>query len=485
MPAKIEYIVLKHILTSKPAAIEIISTVEKPEILFSKDLYSFTQLIFNYIRAVREYPTLRVLLDRSPKEIRPHIEASYNATMEVTIDPIEFKHDLSMLKLSFQKLSLLEIRKFIDSQPDVDPEKSLKMIYTVTQQIESVNREALYFQQNADGYVQTYREAFAERKEQLKNNIVPDDRIPLHFTAFDQATNGGLGRNADFLLVMGETGTGKSICCASMGKNIWLNGNKISEVLKTGEMKKGNNVLYVSCEMPYKQVWNRFIGSITEREYFDIDAFRLKDSDLPVLRDTFQFMEKVYPYKYKIMDFYGKPLSANILDQELERFKNEEGFVPDIIIIDYLGLMVENHKSNEADWKQIDTVTKEVRAVLRKRIVSAISPWQVLPMDGAKYTPEHAIGLHRMNRSKGASQHVTHVIQLVSRGATKEGLYSDIDYAILKVRDGFTAMGKMKKKFKCGLMEDDPSVQATQTTFPDIVMETDYASMDKISEMLG
>jgi replicative DNA helicase len=471
--SNIEHNILKHVLTSQKCALDFISSIDQPDKLFSKELWLFNKTVFTYIRSFRAIPTLRVITERVHKDTVNVITEIYNTVMLVQVQESEYAHDLELLKQQYKKRQLYDMKRIL-SDIDGDADNTLKQITNSIKLINAVDQDVICYQQNVKDYIPIYRDNF---KSISSGDPNANQRIPLFFSVFDQATNGGMGVDADLCLVMGETGTGKSFSVMSMGKNVWMGFN----ALDSKEFLKGKNIVHISLEMPYKQVWNRFVAAVTDVDYFHIEKATFNKEELDKMKRGFSFIER-YPYQYRIVDFYGQELSSDKLDQILDDIEQE--FKPDLIIVDYLALMRENVKQTTADWERLDIITREFRALLRKRKISAISPWQMLPLDSSKYTPEHSIGLHRMNRNKGTAQHVTHVIQLVSRGPTKEGLYTDIEYAILKVREGFTAMGRMKKNFAKGAMLDDPTYTLNSVTFPDLPIE-DFESLDKVIDILG
>jgi len=482
-----EYAVLKHILTSKTCAIDFIRTVDNPQNLFanSAEAWIITNTIFSCLRILGEPPTLRVLLDRTKEGAVPSVTKIYEEIMQQEIVASEYKHDLDILKQRYKLRQLGLIKKTlldIETLSDIEIDKKAREVESHLQTIIKINNNLTFFQSTVKDGIKVYVTDLANKKEGAEST-----RIPLGFEVFDIDTNGGVEPDADLIIIAGETNTGKSIVTMTAAVNVWLNGNTIDT--PASERRPMRNVLFFSLEMPYKSCFNRFIAIISGVDYFHIESGKFLNGEKAKVKKAFDFINEVGADgnpngHFKFIDFYGKKLTANMMNQLVEETCRD--FIPNLLAIDYIGLMAENVSSQEADWLKLNNIVEEVRAVLRARKVSAISPWQILPVDGGKYTEENSIGLFRLNRSKGIAQHVTHVIQLVSHGA-KEKQYPTLEYAILKVREGIVGgRGRFKKDFAKSRVVDDKSYRTNEPINPDQVAVEDFIdSDDDMSFILG
>jgi hypothetical protein len=474
---KVELVVLKHILTNRVNALGFINLVEKPIELFSTDLYILTKNVIPYIQSYRQAPTLRVLTERSPKS-SDEIKSKYDLVMSQEINETEFLHDLDMLKKAYQSKLILEFKSKLNATEEynLDINKQILELNKLIKFLNSVDQDVLYTSENVDVHIETYISELKTKKE--NENL----KVRTGLTTFDNCTNGGLSRDADFLVILGETNSGKSMYLNTLGINMWLNGNTIDTPMD--KIKPGNNVVLMSLEMPYKDYFDRFLGALADVDYFHIESGKLSKDEKNRIQKARVFM-KNYPFKYRIIDYYGKRLSSRAMDLILDDVYKE--FTPDILVSDYISLMDTNDGSGgEQDWLAISTITREFRDVLRSRHLVGVSAWQALPPPDGKYGGEGKVGVHRVSRSRDAASHVTHLVQIISRDPEKENNYPDAEYAIIKARKGIKGRkGKILKDFGKGRVLNDPYFDAEFTGTAESSEFDDLNEMLELTEIFG
>lgn len=146
----------------------------------------------------------------------------------------------------------------------------------------------------------------------------PESKVPFRIDTFNEITCNGLTRKTLNLFVAG-TNVGKSLALVSLAADY---------------IRDGLNVLYISCEMREEVVFQRV----------DANILQIAVNDIPnIPREKFiDRIESLRQKSYgtlKVKEF--PPTSASVLNirQTLDEMKMKQGFVPDVIIVDYLQIL--------------------------------------------------------------------------------------------------------------------------------------------------
>lgn len=146
----------------------------------------------------------------------------------------------------------------------------------------------------------------------------PESRVPFRIDTFNEVTCGGPTRKTLNLLVAG-TNVGKSLGLIS---------------LTADYIRDGLNVLYVSCEMREEAVLQRVDANILGVAINDITSIPREK-----FIDRIESLRQKSYGTLKVIEF--PPTSASTLNirQKLDELKMKKGFIPDIIVVDYLQIL--------------------------------------------------------------------------------------------------------------------------------------------------
>lgn len=129
--------------------------------------------------------------------------------------------------------------------------------------------------------------------------------------------------------------------------------------LATNSLLQNKNVLYLSLEMSEEKISERVLANL-----FDINL-----SDLKML-DKNKFMIKLQEHQQKlesnffVVAYPPKSINANRIRNILKELQLKKKFVPDIIFVDYLGLMSPNATNkNSNTYSEQKTISEELRAI--------------------------------------------------------------------------------------------------------------------------
>ena len=197
---------------------------------------------------------------------------------------------------------------------------------------------------------------FLEDEERLYNHLHNKDRvISTSFSVLNKAIEGGFHCKS-LTLFMAETNLGKSLIITSIGVDCIL---------------KNKNVLYVTCEMSEEKISERVMSNI-----FDIDSEDLLLLSRNKFHEKFEKIRKQVNNKLVIKEYPPRAISANHIRNLVKELKVRKKFTPDVIFIDYIGIMNPIYKNKgDNSYLEVKRISEEVRALaveLGLPIVSAV-----------------------------------------------------------------------------------------------------------------
>ena len=163
---------------------------------------------------------------------------------------------------------------------------------------------------------------------------------PTLWTEFDEILEGGLNRQ-ELLIVAGNSGAGKSVVLTNLAVRY---------------AEQGLKVLYITLELGVPVVYKRTTSIAT-----GIPSFQM------MTRMT-EAMEKIRQMKDKLRLVIEKMPSAtkpSHIRSFLKEFELKRGYVPDVLIVDYLDLMSPDEHVNAGDFFTKDKhASEELREIL-------------------------------------------------------------------------------------------------------------------------
>ena len=198
-----------------------------------------------------------------------------------------------------------------------------------------------------------YFEDFEERFN-FYHNL--EERIPFRLSGINFNTEGGIPRKS-LVVPVAPTGVGKSLFLTDEAGFF---------------IQKGLNVLYVTLEMAEKRIAERVDACLMDFTMADLktcpkDTFDAKISHL----------KKNAKGKLKVKEYPPGTFHSNHLRFLLQEYKNKEGFVPDVIMVDYINLMASYRMKDASNsYAYIKAVAEELRGVAMETDTLIISPTQ-------------------------------------------------------------------------------------------------------------
>ena len=460
-----DLIVLKGLVTDKKLAHSFLQKSDSK--VFSGDLWKFANIVTSYINTFKEVPTYNIL---EKKFSSNESSLSYFKEIHTLLDKVEFNQkeypyyldqlnrrtaEKSIIELS-SKLSKLESGKVDFKKVELDLQRSIS-------DIRSIDEKRTYEKKTVKEHLSQFVEEFKFRREHPE--ITPG--IKTGYSFYDYAT-GGI-KSSDFVVVCGESGSGKSLLLQNFAIQMWMQDNDF----EMSNFNPGKNILFFSLEMPYANCFNRFISRLARVNYSHIDnPPMMSKEEFKRLKKAMDFIHN-FPNNYEIIDL------VNAKSSDVESIYNEtcSSYEPDIVIVDYLGIMEPDNSTKEEDWLKQNQVTLELRRVSRTYDKGFMSAVQLNRKPQAK-DPESNIGLHRLARSISVATHCTQILQIHAR--ENEDAYFDSKMSFTKNRNGPKITGVLNKDFSCGLFTDIPynEVENSSISMDDISEELDGLDLD-------
>lgn len=182
---------------------------------------------------------------------------------------------------------------------------------------------------------------FRNPKERLEENMKEAPRTTTKWTQFDELIGGGLART-ELLLFSANSGGGKSVALANLALNF---------------CSQGLNVLYLSLELSEQMIAQRFDMMLT-----GIPTISWREN----VNEISAALNQIAPH---MGDLTIKRMStgtnANAIRAYLKEFELKNGFIPDLLIVDYLDIAGPNGKvSGDNVFEKDKQAAEQIRDIL-------------------------------------------------------------------------------------------------------------------------
>lgn len=174
-----------------------------------------------------------------------------------------------------------------------------------------------------------------------------EEKLTTGFNKLDDWLNEGGPTRGEVVCWMAPTGVGKSILLPHSG---------------IGNLKRGYNVLHVTLELSKQKTALRYAGALTDIEVHK----RFEPTERNKMVNKLEKAKATFKGKLRIEEFPPDEVSVDHLYQLIDQLKKTEGFSPDVLVIDYLELMISRHPDeNKNDYTKQKAVSTQVRGLAR------------------------------------------------------------------------------------------------------------------------
>lgn len=461
----LESSILHAVTTHKRLALDF-SSASNEQLFSTSEARVLGRVFSNYIKTFKDVPTKRVLLDKysDDSDLSNLIGEFYDSIEGENYNEAEYAYDISKLKQTYGEQRLAAIKEKVNSATN-DVTGTIKEIEKEISSIKAANGQRAYERKTIKNHTDDFRNNYLEK---LKN---PDlgRGILTGYSFFDYIKNGL--RPADLIIIAGETGSGKSMFLNNIAIQIYMQNNRID--MTPDQFGKGYNVAYFSLEMPYEDCFRRTIARMADVPEYAIRDAKLGKAEAKGVSQACKFM-KNYPYEFEIIDV-PRGFSVDQLELTFEDIKAD--YLPDVIFIDYLGLMEDVDNDND-DWLKLGQLTGKIHEFGRVHAIPVLTAVQLNRIDPSNRKSDvKSIGLHRIGRSSLIATHATAIIQIESR--QDEETHDDFIYHIIKHRGGEANKShSIYKNFsKCSITDKSYDVEAATAWSPGEDLSNDISGI--------
>ena len=168
-------------------------------------------------------------------------------------------------------------------------------------------------------------------------------RIPTSIEVINAITNGGFARKTLNLFIAG-THVGKSLTMCALAGDMYV---------------LGYNVLYITLEESEEKIRQRIDANLLNIEMDD-----LIEVDRNVYTKRIKQIHDRTTGKLKIKEYPTVSAGASTFRNLLKEYKLKEGFVPDVVMIDYLNICLSDRiKNTDNSNAYVKSITEELRGL--------------------------------------------------------------------------------------------------------------------------
>jgi replicative DNA helicase len=421
--------------------------------LFDESAERFAKLVLDYIKTFRAPPTKRTLLDRHQNNAHliELIEKVFGELDTVEYDQIEYAYDLAALKRRYQEMAVEAIRERAGvDDPDApeDPQAYFNAIQLEIARVTSLDLERSHTQKPVGDYIDEFAESYEARK------LAPEEtpEIRTGYSMIDVVC-GGLSPG-ELVMIGGETNSGKSMMLNNMAKQLWMQENTLDTAPEN--VSRGYNVLYFSLEMPYQDCFIRFLASLANVPQRSLSKSLLTPEEEERVKKAYDFI-KMYQENGYYFDIVDVPRNLTIEEVELRYHDAMLRYRPDVVVVDYMGLMHSTAMAKEQDWLKMGALAASLHEFARAYDCVVITAAQLTDLKrNASGSQEEGrrIGVHRWGRSSLIMHNVNLGIQIETR--PNERSFPDLKIHVVKNRKGPLGQGSLIKNFANASLVDVP-----------------------------
>lgn len=445
---EIDLKILKIITSDNPKGLEFAYSYT-PE-LFNENLHLFGNLFRKYTLAFKSIPTKNTMIEWCGAGYQEYLNEVWDKLNNYNdYNKVEYNYYLDKLKKKYIENILKQIQKYIVNDKNSADIKS-KNIDLMMQKIRDVRSGKAFIHKTVEEHLEEFNNSQSAQDE---HNI--ETKIMCHYSGIDYAKDGF--RPAEFFLVGGETGSGKSVTLCNIARQMWMQKNTID--MGPNDFEHGYNILFFSLEMPYEDCFSRFIAALSKIDERKIDNNNLDSEEKNRLQLAQKFI-KEYPYQFDIVD-----VPRGLTAEKMEMHYNDAllKYQPHVVIVDYLGCM--DLLSNDQDWLKMGILAGQLHEFGRYHKVVTGSAVQLTDVQRGsktnikKKSDAPLVGPHRIGRSSHILHQVNLYLQLESR--YNEHLYGDMKYHIVKNRRGPLLSASLIKDLEKCMLVDVPYEPST------------------------
>jgi len=411
------------------------------EYIFSSQYRRFVKNLLLYTKSYNSPPTLDtfLLFVGKNKILKENISNLWVDIEEAKTDKREFSFLLEKIKKRYNKEIIQNVKDRISDDFDIDETNNL--LIKATNEITNLDERKIYkeiiLKNSVEDWLSNFRMK-AENKELAKG-------VMTGFKTIDYYLNGL--KPGELFIYGADSGAGKSIFLINLATNCFLGENILpnsKEEAINNKWKKTKNVLFVSIEMGATEIQNRILSCMCDVNSLDLDKAIINSEDAEKLKKALLYWE-YSDANLKIIDA-ARGVKTSTIQEFYDNCCLE--FKPDLIIVDYLGIMASD-SNDKADWERLKDVAESLHEFARINNVPVVSAVQLK----VKKPGEGEISLSAIGRSSMIAHNCNFVC--IAEGREDEHNRIDLKLHFIKNRRGPLFSFSAKKCFQFSKIIDE------------------------------
>jgi len=306
--------------------------------------------------------------------------------------------------------------------------------------IERLHKNAIF----SEGDVASSVEERMGRYQYTEDNPDQISGVFLGYKELDHLTWGI--KKSELMVISGASSSGKSMLMMNIAINAWLGSNDPlnpdAEIIDDGK-----DIIFFSMEMSKSQLEDRIDSNLAGIITNNITRGRMSASEKDKFKRVLQFCEK-YEKRFYICDM---PRGSKTIDVEARFDAISSEFTPDLVCVDYLGIMKPNVSRN-SDWLDIGYTAEDLHEFCRAKNIPVITAAQRKTKD--RKAKKQYNGLEDLGRSKMIGDNANIVFLIEDRD--EESLKDDMIIHVVKNRSGAKGKATLLKDFETGRVQTLP-----------------------------
>lgn len=305
-----EGVILTNLIINQKFANKVLSHLKKSYFLDKVDKVIYEHIEAYYIK-YKTAPTLEALvIDIEAKQINPELLKSVISSLE-SLD-YNSKNPYSWLIDITEEFCRVRSYEIAVEKSAMTEKKSSKEIITIL--MDDLSKSSLIDFNLSTGH--DYTKSYEDRWEYYTKE---ENKLPFKVQVFNKITRNGV-RNKSLNILMAGTNVGKTLFLSHFAAD---------------NLKIGKNVVYFTLEIEEKQIAKRIDANLLD---IDIDEFDYIERDTYINKFT-KLCANNKLGKLVIKEFPASSTDCLTLKSTLNDLREKEGFVPDVIYVDYLTLL--------------------------------------------------------------------------------------------------------------------------------------------------
>ena len=213
--------------------------------------------------------------------------------------------------------------------------------------------------------------------------------IPLGIPSIDKALANGIPKRT-LNIIVGASHSGKSMMCINSTANFLL---------------RQKNVIYFTLEMTEEEIAKRIDANL-----INVPINSIKNLSFEEYENKFKKLGKLGHLRIK--EYPAGFLNVTRIKSYLQKLRNKDGFTPDVLVIDYLGLMSSSRVSlgKAGSYQYYKSIAEEVHGLSKELDIPILTAFQ---LNRSAYNNTEA-GMETISDSIGIVQTADSIIAILS-----------------------------------------------------------------------